>query len=113
MAWRPSIDSASRAPAGRYNRSARPWPAASLWGYMSFRNLALHRCRSHPSTVLRRALPFRGRDLTCGTGIHLKMAITRWSNWATDAGMRDLTSSGCASYRPQTLNYSLAAIPTY
>ena len=45
-----------------------------------------------------RALPFRGRELTCGTGIHLKMAITRWSNWATDAGMRDLTSSGCVSH---------------
>ena len=47
---------------------------------------------------LRRALPFRGRELTCGTGIHLKMAITRWSNWATDAGMRDLTSSGCGPF---------------
>jgi hypothetical protein len=42
-----------------------------------------------------RYLPFAAGPLTCGQGIQLKMALTRWSNWATDVGVRDLTGSGC------------------
>jgi len=36
-----------------------------------------------------RLLPFPRGALSFGAGIGLKLAVTRWANWASDAGLRD------------------------
>ncbi len=54
---------------------------------------ALPVTRRHPA---RRYLPFGAGHLSCGAGIQLKMALTRWSDWASDVGLRDLTGTRCA-----------------
>lgn len=34
-------------------------------------------------------LPFPKGPLTFGVGINLKMAVTRWTNWASDIGIKE------------------------
>lgn len=46
-----------------------------------------------------RLLPFPRGALSFGVGIGLKLAVTRWTNWAADVGLRDAKSGaeeGCA-----------------
>ena len=36
-----------------------------------------------------RLLPFDKGPLSFGVGVNLKMAVTKWSDWAHDAGVRE------------------------
>ena len=36
-----------------------------------------------------RLMPFPKGPLSFGVGVNLKMAVTRWTNWASDAGIKE------------------------
>ena len=36
-----------------------------------------------------RIFPFTVGAVSFGLGVNLKMAVTRWSNWSADVGLRD------------------------
>ena len=40
------------------------------------------------------ALPFKKGPLTFGVGMHLKMAVTRWSEWAIESNMKEPHHTG-------------------
>lgn len=40
------------------------------------------------------SLPFKKGPLTFGVGMHLKMAVTRWSEWAIEANMKEPQHTG-------------------
>lgn len=50
-----------------------------------------------------RLMPFQPRaPLSFGVGVNLKMAATRWTNWAADIGLRNDKGSpeeGCVALR--------------
>ena len=41
-----------------------------------------------------RLLPFPRGRLSFGVGVNLKMAVSRWTNWAADMGLREDTKAG-------------------
>ncbi|KAK9805120.1 hypothetical protein WJX72_000185 [[Myrmecia] bisecta] len=45
-----------------------------------------------------RLLPFPTGPLSFGVGVNLKMAVTRWTNWATDVGIKEERRSGEEGY---------------
>lgn len=46
-----------------------------------------------------RLLPFRCGPMSFTTGVNLKLAVTRWSNWSADVGIRD-EKKGDEGYDP-------------
>ena len=52
-----------------------------------------------------RTLPFiPGGELTFGVGVNLKMAATRWTDWASDIGLRNDKGSPEEGYAAGTSN---------
>lgn len=54
-------------------------------------------------------LPFPRGRFSFGVGVNLKMAVSRWTNWAADVGLREENmgaEEGCAAQPPAVIPVS-------